>query len=365
MAGLIKKLTTRVEKLQGTTARLTMHIPSLGQRAIAKTLGFNDEFSRLDPHLQLIVTIRDLKGGGALISNNAEKSRRHFRKDMLSLLGKPTPVASVTDWDIEHGLVKNAVRFYNPLPNKKSKQDNKPLPLLVFFHGGGFMIGDLDTHDEVCRMLCQYGQFNVLSVAYRLAPEHPAPSASEDCLNALQWAHYHAADLNVDPNKIAVGGDSAGGNLSAVVSQLAKGKPYAPVAQLLIYPVVDFVNKYPSHKTYGKGLFLDQTDMDNATANYLAHSAIEPSDPRASPLLGQLNALAPALLVTAELDVLRDEGELYATKLREAGTHCDAYRVEGQGHGFANITPINRAAYQAVVKISRDFRVLIDSQSPQ
>lgn len=365
MAGLIKTLTARAEKLQGTAARLTMHIPPLGQRTIAKTLGFNDEFSRLDSHLQLILTIRNMMGRGALLGSDIEKSRRHFQKDMTALVGKPTPVASVTNWDIEHGLVKNAVRFYTPTFNKKSKKDNKPLPLLVFIHGGGFMIGDLDTHDEVCRMLCQHGQFNVLSVTYRLAPEHPAPSGVEDCLHALQWAYEHAADLNVDPHKIAVGGDSAGGNLSAVVSQLTKGKPYAPVAQLLIYPVVDFVNKYPSHKTYGKGLFLDQTDMDNASHNYLAQSLLELSDPRVSPLFGPLNDLAPALLVTAELDVLRDEGELYATKLREAGTHCDAYRVEGQGHGFANITSINRTAYQALVKISRDFRALIDSQSPQ
>lgn len=362
LTSLLNKLTTQAEKLQGTAARLTMRLPQSSQRALAKVLGFNHEHSRLDSHLQIILTARELMGGGDLLGNNIEKSRHRFHKEMTAIIRKPTPVAAVTNWDIEHGLVKNAVRYYSPLLNSRSKRENKLLPLLVFFHGGGFMIGDLDTHDEVCRVLCQHGQFNVLSVAYRLAPEHPAPSGVEDCLNALQWAHEHAADLNVDPTKIAVGGDSAGGNLSAVVSQLAADKTYAPVAQLLLYPVVDFVNKYPSHKTYGKGLFLDQTDMDNATHNYMAHSQLTLSDPRVSPLLGNLAGLPTALLVTAELDVLRDEGELYAVKMREAGSECIAHRIEGQGHGFMNITSINRAAFKSARRIAHDFRALLDGK---
>lgn len=362
MLGLIDKLTTQAEKLQGTAARLTMRLPSFSQRAFAKSFGFNHEHSRLDPHLQMILTARELMGGGDLLGKNIEKSRHLFRKDMAALVRKPTQVAAVTNWEIEHGLVKNAVRFYSPILNSKSKRENKPLPLLVFFHGGGFMIGDLDTHDEVCRVLCQQGQFNVLSADYRLAPEHPAPSGVEDCLNTLKWAYEHAGDLNVDPTKIAVGGDSAGGNLSAVISQLAAGKPYAPAAQLLLYPIVDFVNKYPSHKTYGEGLFLDQSDMDNASHNYLANSQVPPSDPRVSPINGNLAELPPALLITAELDVLRDEGELYAIKMREAGSQCFAHRVEGQGHGFMNITTINRAAFKSARKIAHDFRALLDGK---
>ncbi|GAC1372201.1 MAG: alpha/beta hydrolase [Aquirhabdus sp.] len=362
MTSILNTLTTQAEKLQGTAARLTMRLPSFSQRALAKVLGFNHEHSRLDPHLQIIVTARELMGGGDLLSKNPEKSRHRFHKEMVSIVRKPTPVAAVTNWDIKHGLVKNAVRYYSPLLNSRSKRENKLLPLLVFFHGGGFFIGDLDTHDEACRVLCQHGQFNVLSVAYRLAPEHPAPAGIEDCLNALKWAHEHASDLSIDPTKIAVGGDSAGGNLAAVISQLAAGKPYAPVAQLLLYPVVDFVNKYPSHKTYGKGLFLDQSDMDNATHNYLAHSQVPLSDPRVSPIFGDLTGLPPALLVTAELDTLRDEGELYAMKMREAGSKCIAHRVEGQGHGFMNITPINRAAFKSIRRIAHDFRALLDGK---
>lgn len=362
MTGVINNLTAKAEKLQGTVARLTMRLPQFTQRAIAKTLGFNNNFDNLDPHLQMLVVTRELLGTGNLIGKNPEKSRRHFRKEMASLIGKPTPVGAVTNWEIPTNLAKIAVRHYTPKLMEHKKTDGKKLPLLVFFHGGGFVVGDLDTHDEPCRLFCQEAQIQVLSIAYRLAPEYPAPTAAEDCLEALKWAYEHAADLNIDPTKIAVGGDSAGGNLAAVVSQLAVGKPYAPAAQLLIYPVVDLLNKYPSHAAYGKGLFLDQSDMDNAKSSYIEGSQLTFSDPRVSPLLGNLAGLPPALLVTAELDTLRDEGELYAVKMREAGSQCTAHRVLGQGHGFINITSINRAALKATRQMARDFRALLDEK---
>ena len=358
MAELVKNLTARIEKLQGSAARLTMRIPPFGQRILAKALGFDDQFSALDSHLQILIAARSHMNGGGLIGANPEKSRKHFRKEMSSIMDKPTTVERVSDLEIPARSGNLAVRHYIP---RVFGQNTKPLPLLVFFHGGGFVVGDLDTHDEPCRLLCQHAQVQVLSITYRLAPEHPAPAAPNDCLDALKWAHKNAKQLGADPTRIAVGGDSAGGNLSAVVSQLAAGKTYAPAAQLLIYPVVDLERVYPSHSAYGKGLFLDQTDMDNAKVAYLGGTRVKRTDPRVSPIFGQLEGLAPALLITAELDTLRDEGELYAVKLREAGTHCDAYRVEGQGHGFINITPINRAAYDATVKIAHDFKALLDS----
>ncbi len=362
MAGLVDHLTARVEKLQGTAARLTMKLPSFTQRAIAKAFGFNGNFKNLDTHLQMLIVVRDLMGGGDLIGQNPDKSRRNFRKEMASIISKPTPVGAVTNWEIPVNLANLAVRHYTPKLIGYDKTSSKKLPLLVFFHGGGFVVGDLDTHDEPCRLFCQHAQVQVLSIAYRLAPEHPAPTAVEDCLAALKWAFEHAEDLDIDSTKIAVGGDSAGGNLAAVVSQLTMGTPYAPAAQLLIYPVVDLVNKYPSHAAYGKGLFLDQSDMDNAKNAYVASSQLTFSDPRVSPLLGNLADLPPALLVTAELDTLRDEGELYAVKMREAGSHCIAHRVLGQGHGFINITSINRAALQSTRQMAHDFRALLDGK---
>ena len=357
MAKLVKNLTARIEKLQGSAARLTMKIPPFGQRILAQALGFDHQFSALDSHLQILVAARNRMNSAGLIGANPEKSRRHFHKEMTSIIDKPTTVERVSDQEISVRSGNIAIRHYIP---RVFGQNNQPLPLLVFFHGGGFVVGDLDTHDEACRLLCQNAQVQVLSVDYRLAPEHPAPAAVNDCLDALKWAHKNAKQLGVDPNKIAVGGDSAGGNLTAVVSQLAAGKSYAPAAQLLIYPVVDMDGVYPSHGAYGKGLFLDQTDMDNAKLSYLSNTRLKRTDPRVSPLFGELAGLAPALLITAQYDTLRDEGELYAVKLRQAGTHCDAYRVEGQGHGFINITPINRAAYNATVKMAHDFRTLLD-----
>jgi acetyl esterase len=360
MAEMIHQLKTKADKLQGTMGRLAAKIPEPILRAGAKALGFNQKFSALDPQLQVLVAIRSRMGGTELVGKNHQKNRHVFRKEAASIVSKPTEVANVSDFVIDINSAKIAVRHYTPDIEDQTNNTEKKLPLLVFFHGGGFVIGDLDTHDEPCRLLCQHAQVQVLSVDYRLAPEHPAPTAVDDCLAALKWAYDHAAELNVDPTKIAVGGDSAGGNLSAVVSQLSKGTAYAPAAQLLIYPVVDLQNEYPSHAKYGEGLFLSQADMSNIKDAYISHSNLALSDPRVSPILGDLAGLAPALLITAEFDTLRDEGELYAIKMREAGSHCTAYRVNGQGHGIINFTPINHPAFKATVKIAHDFKALLD-----
>jgi acetyl esterase len=362
VAGLVNHLTARVEKLKGSAARLTTHLPPFSQRAIAKALGFNQDFTNLDSHLQLLLAVRDRIDGGDLIGKNPEQSRQHFLKEMTSIVNKPTSVATVENFEILTTSANLPVRHYTPKLATQTKANGDKLPLLIFYHGGGFVIGDLDTHDEPCRFLCQHAQVQVLSIAYRLAPEHPAPAAIDDCLAALKWAYEHAEDLNIDPTKIAVGGDSAGGNLAAVISQLAVGKPYAPAAQLLFYPGIDFVNKYPSHSAYGHSLFLDQSDIDHAKSAYLANNQLLLSDPRVSPLFGNLAGLPSALLVTAEFDALRDEGELYAVKLREAGTHCIAHRVLGQGHGFINITSINRAAFDATQKIALELRAMLDER---
>ena len=349
-------LISRAEKLQGTLMRSTMRLPAFSQRKLAKRLGFNPAHADLDAHLQMMLTLRELVGNHALIGANAEKSRRHFRRDMASIVGKPTAVAKVKDLTIPTRAGHQPARLYTP---KLKNATGKPLPLLVFIHGGGFVVGDLDTHDEACRLLSQHGEVLVLSISYRLSPEHPAPAAVEDCLDALQWAHSNAATLGADPRKIAVGGDSAGGNLSTVVSQQSKGKPYAPVAQLLIYPVVDMANDYPSHFKYGSGLFLDKTDMDQAKKSYILTGKLSLKDPLVSPLFGDLAGLPPAVLITAGLEALRDEGELYAVRMNEAGSACKAYRVEGQGHGFINIAPINKAAHNATVKIAHELKGLL------
>ena len=363
MAGLIHNLIDRAEKIQGSAARLTMKIPPSGQRLLAKILGFDQKFVSLDPHLQMLAVVRSLISSKSLIREDPIQSRHHFSREMASIAGKPTRVENVTNWEISIHEATLPVRHYTPKLINHTLKDGQKLPLLVFFHGGGFVVGDLDTHDEACRLLCQHAQIQVLSIAYRLAPEYPAPTPVHDCLEGLKWAFKHAEDLNIDPTKIAIGGDSAGGSITAVVSQLTLGTPYAPAAQLLIYPGVDFKNNYPASAIYGQGLFLNHRDKDYARHFYIESGSLSLSDPRVSPLFGNLAGLAPALLVTAELDILRDEGELYAVKLREAGTHCVNYRALGQGHGFINITSINRAALETTIKMAHDFRALLDEQS--
>ncbi len=362
MIGRFNNLTARLDKLKGIALRLSMKLPPNSHRAIAKSLGFNHErYPELDPHIQVLLSVR--KYMTAADSHNTkphpEVSRYSFRRDMAAI-SNPIPVATVKDWEIPSRSGKLTVRHYTPILHGGAEKAQEPLPLLLFFHGGSFIVGDIDTHDDPCRILCQHGQMQVLSVAYRLLPEHPSPAAIEDCLDTLKWAHEHAASLGADPTKIAVGGDSAGGNLAAVVSQLAAGKPYAPAAQLLMYPSLDLVNDYPSHHAFGEGLFLSRVDVEFCKELHLSRSLLPFNDPRVSPMFGNLTNLPPALIVTAAFDSLRDEGETYALKMREAGSHCVAYRVEGQGHGFVSMATINHAAFKATRRIARDFRMLLD-----
>lgn len=351
MSASLKPLLKKLSKAQGSAGRLSAHIPAKLQLRLAKLLGYQHQaqYPDLDPHLQLLLAIRQLKGDTSLLSLDALKSRQHFSLEMASIVSTPTPVASVKDFSIAGPASQLPVRHYLP-------EQAQGAPLLVFYHGGGFIVGDIDTHDEACRILCKYGRMQVLSIDYRLAPEHPAPAAVDDCVAGLKWAHAHAAELGADPTRIAVGGDSAGGNLSTVVSQVTKGSADAPAAQLLIYPVVDQYNDYPSQKAFSEGLFLTDQDADNATTLYILSGELTLEHPLVTPMLGDMTNLAPALVVTSAYDILRDEGEAYAKRLTELGNKATLYRVADQGHGFINITSINKAAKKATIKMAQDFR---------
>jgi acetyl esterase len=205
----------------------------------------------------------------------------------------------------------------------------------------------------------------VLAVDYRLSPEHPFPAAVEDARAALRWAYVNAERLGADPSRIGVGGDSAGGNLAAVTSQLAAndGGP-APVLQLLIYPVTDFTIRRRSRELFGDGFLLTNAEMDWFEANYLGPGSPQASDPRASPLLAtDLSGLAPAFVVTAAFDPLRDEGEAYARALQDAGTPATLRRFPGFIHGFINAAGVSRTARDAVVEIAGATRAMFGSTS--
>jgi acetyl esterase len=222
-----------------------------------------------------------------------------------------------------------ALRIYWP-------QGDGPFPLLVFFHGSGFVLCSLDTHDGMCRNLCAGAQCIVVSVDYRLAPEHKFPAGLDDCVFATRWVADHATELNGDPPRIAIGGDSAGGNMAAAAAlQLRDEGGPALRGQLLIYPVTDYHTPgTPSYQENAEGYGLTRDTMLWFWDHYL-NSPSDAANPLASPLRApDLRGLPPALMVTAEYDPLRDEGELYAARLREAGTPAITSRWDGMNHGF-------------------------------
>jgi acetyl esterase len=230
--------------------------------------------------------------------------------------------------------------------------------LLVYYHGGGWVIGDLDTHDGPCRFLAAHGGTQVLSIDYRLAPEHPFPAAAEDAWAAHAWASANAAELGSVPARIAVGGDSAGGNLATVVSLLARDEGATPPAlQLLIYPVTTVAREMPSRDLFGDGFLLTRRDMDFFEDNYLP-TGTDRTDPRVSPLEAEdLGNLPPAYILTAGFDPLRDEGEAYALRMREAGARVALRRHPGLVHSFANLTAISPSSRQAMLEAAGALRL--------
>lgn len=230
------------------------------------------------------------------------------------------------------GGYKVPIRIYTPA-------GTAPLPLLVFFHGGGWVLGDIESHDGTSRELANKAGCIVVSVDYRLAPEHKFPAAPEDCYAATKWVALNAAAFGGDPTRIAVGGDSAGGNLAAAVAQMAADRGGAPglVHQLLIYPVTNYAFDTPSYRENGEGYLLTQELMQWFWKQYLS-SDEDGKNAYASPLQArELRRVAPAFVITAEFDPLRDEGEAYAARLKEAGVPVEAKRYDGAIHGFFNL----------------------------
>jgi acetyl esterase len=247
--------------------------------------------------------------------------------------GEPQPVAHVENLVVPAPGGDVPVRVYRP-------SDDDGLPIFVWLHGGGWTIGSVDVHDPITRALANATPCVVVSVDYRLAPEHQFPAAVDDCWAALQWAHEHAAEIGGDPARIAIGGDSAGGNLSAVCALMARdaGAPRLAM-QLLVYPVTDFLRDTESFRDNAKGYVLEARQMAWFEDCYLRNGAGERDDWRLSPLRAPSHAgVAPAYIVTAEYDPLRDEGEQYAEKLQAAGVPTTLRRYDGLVHVFFGLT---------------------------
>jgi acetyl esterase len=209
-----------------------------------------------------------------------------------------------------------------------------PSPGLVWLHGGGWVLGSLDSHDGICRALASRARLIVVSVDYRLAPEHPFPAGADDAVAATRWVLANAAGLGIDPERVAVGGDSAGGNLAAVTSQMLRDDSRRPAFQLLVYPGTDLTRSLPSHQKFREGFFLTEAGIEWFIANaFPDRTALR--DPRASPLFAKdLGRLPPALVLTGGFDPLRDEGNAYAEKMRADGTTVELCCAESLPHGF-------------------------------
>jgi acetyl esterase len=232
-----------------------------------------------------------------------------------------------------------------------------PPPVLVYYHGGGWVIGNLDTHDDPCRFLAAHSGACVLSVDYRLAPEHPFPAAAEDGLAAYEWAVANSERLGNDPDRIGVGGDSAGANLAAAVCMMARDAGLSsPAMQLLIYPVAETAGTAPSRQTFGEGFLLTRADMDWFEDRYLPPGT-DRSDPRVALLeASDFANLPPAYIATAGFDPLRDEGEAFAERLREAGVPVALRRHPGLVHSYANLTTVCPSARAAMLEAAGALR---------
>jgi acetyl esterase len=318
----------------------------------------------LDPQVRGLLALIETVGRPSLDAGTPVEARRLFRSLTvdLHLRGSTVAVGEVSDRTVRTRRGRLPVRIYRPIGRRSVSR-----PTVVFFHGGGFVVGDLDTHDRLCRRLCHLVDAVVVSVAYRLAPESPFPAAVEDCLSAARWAVDNAGRLGGDPRRVAVSGDSAGGNLAAVVTQCwrdEEGGHRPPLAaQLLIYPVVDLEDdgglRYPSRREHAEGYLLTGDDLRWFGAHYPGVD-LDLDDPRLSPLRGDLHALAPAVIVTAEFDPLRDEAEAYAAALAAAGVRVEHHRFAGLVHGFFDLAALSPACAEAVGATCAKLRDLLE-----
>lgn len=361
--GALRASTRLSSRLQNTAATVGFKVipwlPTGAKRLLAGGRSVIIDGNTLDPTLRLLLAGQRAVGvNGLSVHDDPVRSRRRSH-DMCLAFGGPQIHVAVSDVSIPGPAGDIAARHYRP-------GSPEPAPLLVFYHGGGWVIGDLDTHDALCRLACRDAEVHVLSIDYRLAPEHPAPAGLHDAYAAFRWAFKHAAELGAIPGKVAIGGDSAGGNLAAVVSQLARadGGP-VPVLQWLIYPRTDFTARTRSLTLFADGFLLTKRDIDWFDTQYLGKSGIQPSDPRVSPLLADdLSGLPPALIAVAGFDPLRDEGEQYAAALRAAGTDVDLRSMGSLTHGFATLFPIGGGSAVATTELVSALRAHLSRSEP-
>jgi acetyl esterase len=330
-------------RVQTAGAQFLFGLPEPVRRLIAgRPIRADGQELALDA--QLMLRLQQLTGA-SLVSETVEKSRADLARSAHLVNGKRIEPVNTHEVSIPGESDEIPATLYTPagLP--------EPSGLLVFYHGGGWAVGTRENYDNTVRFLAQRAGVRVLSVEYRLAPENPFPAAPEDALAAFEYAHGKAGELGADPDRIAVGGDSAGGNLAAVVAQVTtrRGGP-APAFQLLLYPVTDASTRHRSRELFADRFFLTDEHMTWFLDHY-APAGVERSDTRLSPLLAEdLCGLPPAYIATAGFDPLRDEGEAYAKRLQESGVQIALKRHPDLIHGFASFLGLGQRFREATAE---------------
>jgi acetyl esterase len=298
----------------------------------------------LDPQAQVVIDLmRDI---GFTFS---DKTPEELRALADAPVESPIELPSVVDRTIPGPAGEIPIRIYRP-------SDEPSLPVTVFFHGGGWVIGTLDSHDHTCRVIASKAECVVVAVDYRLAPEAKFPAAADDAVAALEWVVANADELGVDANRVAVAGDSAGGNLAAVVAVHARDTDRIEIVQqALIYPVTDGTCDRPSWEENGEGYFLTTEGMDWFHGHY-SNDPSDFTDPRYSPIFADLEGVAPAVIVTAEYDPLRDQGRAFSEKLTESGVEVEYHEMDGMFHGFFGMDAGIDAAGEAQDRVAAALR---------
>jgi acetyl esterase len=306
----------------------------------------------LATELQFLLALKKVARVPAAEALPLEEAREELCFQQL-LVGGRQPIGALRDLEVDGAEGPLRARLYTPT----ERLGAEPAPTMLFIHGGGWMYGDLESHDPACRFLAEQSGVQLLAVDYRLSPEHPYPAAVEDCRAAYRWLVEHADDVNADPLRLAVGGDSAGGALSVSTAVYAAENDLPMAFQLLIYPGTDWLEKTESRRLFGEGFVLTQLFMDNAEEAYFAPGA-DKAHPDASALRRAEfpEKMAPAYVVTAGFDPLRDEGEAYVQLLREKGLPVEGKRYPSMIHGFLHFVGVGREARSYNAEIAQRLR---------
>jgi acetyl esterase len=339
--------------VESALARAFLRLPSGVLRRIVGPPLRSTEGFELDLQMQTALWLTRIARQPPLHEGSLAQARANLERSARIFDVRGVHDVDARDVTVPGGAGARRARVYTP------RRGSRPSPGLVWFHGGGFVLGSIDSHDGVCRALASLLRAVVVSVDYRLAPEHPFPAAVEDAVAATRSVIARAVDFGIRPSAVAVGGDSAGGNLSAVVAQELRADAERPAFQLLVYPATDCRHGAPSHSQFADGFLLTAASIDWFMGNYLPDAAAI-VDPRASPLLApDVAGVAPALVITAGFDPLRDEGRDYAEKMRGAGVAVESWCCEGMVHGFFSMAGTATEARRVLERAAERMRAAL------